>query len=298
MKHYRSRKDLMVHEIGTSSVIPYPIKQGELEIEKNIPLGKRNPNGMAIILAVDNYEDISFNEPKFTSRSGEIFRLYMENSFGLDDYQIFPSKPWQIGDGLEKDDIDNVFDPHQGIIRNRVISSNKYSKIDFVDINIFYTGLGVWIEKKPYLIPRDGINNLLSSLCSLEKILKNLSKLSVLENINSITLLLDIKYINSNNKDIDWSYPKLSNKICVLSASSIGESSIEDNKLKHSIFSYYLFKGLMGDAKGSDEIIEIGEIAEYLYRKIPNHLDSLQNSSVQNPMFIGSDLSRIFLDLR
>ena len=50
-----------------------------------------------------------------------------------------------------KSDIEKIFDPHQGVVRNRVISSSKYSNIDYVDINIFYSGLGYWLNKNHIL---------------------------------------------------------------------------------------------------------------------------------------------------
>ena len=298
MKHYRSKKDLMVQEIGAINVVPYPSQLGELEIEKNIPIGKRNPNGMAVILAIDRYEDISLPEPKYSGRDGQIFRLYMQNAFGLDDYQILPSKPWQMDSGPDKSDINKIFDPHQGIIRNRVISSSKYSNIDYVDINIYYSGLGMWYAGEPYLIPKDGNSNKVASLCSLEKILTDLSLLSVFQNINSITIILDIKYINHHEMSGNYRYPNLSEKICILAASSVGENSVENDEMKHSVFSYYLFKGLKGEAMGSDNKIELGELAEYLYRKVPEISMKEDKSKPQNPVFIGSDLKRILLDLR
>jgi hypothetical protein len=66
--------------------------------------------------------------------------------------------------GPDKSDINKIFDPHQGIIRNRVISSSKYSNIDYVDINIYYSGLGMWYAGEPYLIPKDGSSNKVASL--------------------------------------------------------------------------------------------------------------------------------------
>ena len=219
MKHYRAKKDLISQDIGSENIVPYPKELGEIEVEKNIPIGKRNPNGMAVILAIDKYDDINLIQPKYSARDGKIFRLYMQNAFGLDDYQILPSKPWQMESGPNKTDFNKIFDPHQGIIRNRVISSSKYSNIDYVDINIYYSGLGMWYAGQPYIIPKDGNSNQISSLCSLDKILSDLSLLSVLQNINSITLILDIKYINKPGGD-EYRYPKLSEKICILSASS------------------------------------------------------------------------------
>ena len=297
MKHYRAIKNLISQEIGSENVLPYPTELGEIEVEKNIPIGKRNPNGMAVILAIDQYDDINLIQPKYSARDGKIFRLYMQNAVGLDDYQILPSKPWQMESGPDKTDFNKVFDPHQGIIRNRVISSSKYSNIEYVDINIYYSGLGMWYGGQPYIIPKDGNSNQISSLCSLDKILTDLSLLSVLQNVNSITLILDIKYINNPGND-EYRYPNLSEKICILSASSVGENSAENDEMKHSLFSYFLFKGLKGDAMGADNKIELGELAEYLYRMVPEASKNDENIQTQNPEFIGTDLKRILLDLR
>ena len=298
MKHFRSKINLVSQEIGAMNVNPYPLQADEVDIEANIPIGKRNVNNMAILLAIDNYDDINFTETKFSGRDGKTFRLYMQNLFGMDDYQLYPSKSWQMEDGPSKSDIEKIFDPHQGVVRNRVISSSKYSNIDYVDINIFYSGLGYWLNKKPYLIPRDGKKLDTSSYVSLEDILLNLSKLSVLENINSITFFLDVKYINFEESIENYQYPELSKKLCLLASSSSKETSNEIDDMKHSVFSYFLMKGLKGDAYGDDKILEIGELAEYLYRKIPDYTKNLENGLLQNPEFIGSDLKRVLIDLR
>ena len=58
------------------NVNPYPLQADEVDIEANIPIGKRNVNNMAILLAIDNYDDINFTETKFSGRDGKIFRLY------------------------------------------------------------------------------------------------------------------------------------------------------------------------------------------------------------------------------
>ena len=68
--------------------------------------------------------------------------------------------------------------------------------------------------------------------------------------------------------------------------------------MKHSIFSYFLFKGLKGDAMGEDNILELGELAEYLFRKIPDYSANLNEGFLQNSEFIGSDLKRVLIDLR
>ena len=298
MNHYRPKESLTSQEIGSVNINPYPIKVGEVDVEKNIPIGKRNINNMAIILSIDDYEDIDLNISKYSGRDGNIFRLYMQNLFGMDDYQLYPSKTWQMESGPSKSDFSKIFDPHQGVIRNRVISSSKYSDVDFVDINVFYSGLGIWFNKKPYIIPKDGKKIDPLSYVSIEKLLNSLSLLSVLQNINSITIYLDVKYINFSEALKNYQYPELSKKLSVLLSASPGEDSQESDDMKHSIFSYFLFKGLKGDAMGEDNILELGELAEYLYRKIPEYSGALKDGILQNSEFIGSDLKRVLIDLR
>ena len=298
MNHYRSKKSLISQEIGAVNSNPYPIKVGEVDVEKNIPIGKRNVNNMAIILSIDDYEDTDLNISKYSGRDGQIFRLYMQNLFGMDDYQLYPSKIWQMENGPSKSDFRKVFDPHQGVIRNRVISSSKYSDVNFVDINVFYSGLGVWLNNKPYIIPQDGKKIDPLSYVSIEELLNSLSLLSVLKNIRSITVYLDVKYINYLEASKNYQYPELSKKISVLLSSSPGENSQESDDMKHSIFSYFLFKGLKGDAMGEDNILELGELAEYLFRKIPDYSVNLKEGFLQNSEFIGSDLKRVLIDLR
>ena len=61
---------------------------------------------------------------------------------------------------------------------------------------------------------------------------------------------------------------------------------------------FSIFKGLKGEAKGTDNKIELGELAEYLYRMVPEASKNDENIQTQNPEFIGINLKRILLDLR
>jgi len=253
---------------------------------------------MAVVLALENYEDISFSRAKYAERDARIFRLYLQNAFGLDDFQILPSKPWQMESGPTRDDFEKIFDPHQGDLRNRIFSASKYSGIDQVDIYIYYAGLGIWKKGKPYLIPKDGHNNRIASFYSLEKIISNLSLLSVLQNIRTITIFLDIRYMNPDKAGQEWISPDLSNKICILTASTGSETSNIYEEKKHSIFTYHLLKGLGGESRGDDNKIELGELAEYIYRKVPETSKNLSGKVRQSPSFYGSDLKRLLLDLQ
>ena len=299
MRQYRSPLELTAQSIGTEEVEYYPDELGEVDVDRRIPLGRKNPNAIAIILATEFYNDNNYTPIDYVSRDKSVMRTYFKQLFGMSDFQLLPSKTWQMEGGPTRNDLINIFDPHQGDLRKRIITAEKYSGIDEVDIFLYYRGYGEWINGKPYLIPKDAKLNRNISKYSLEELINNISKLSILTNIKSITIFLDITYFNpKSSNDSIWDFPKLSEKICILRASSNGETSQIFYDKKHSIFTYSLLKGLSGNADDGDGILELGEITEYLYEKIPEYSSLISGASKQNPSFNGSDLKRTILELR
>ena len=80
--------------------------------------------------------------------------------------------------------------------------------------------------------------------------------------------------------------------------SSNGETSQIFEDKKHSIFTYSLLKGFAGAADDGDNVINLGEITDYVYRSVPKYVDQVPGFINQNPSFNGSDLKRTILDLR
>ena len=149
------------------------------------------------------------------------------------------------------------------------------------------------------LIPKDAKSERHVTKYPLEKMIANLTRLSVLENIKTITLFMDVTYVNpEKSAGLLWDYPPIPEKICILSASSNGETSQLFTDKKHSFFTYSLLKGMASGADDGDSIIELGELVEYIYKTVPNHVRSIPGSIKQNPRFSGMDLKRIVLDLR
>lgn len=78
----------------------------------------------------------------------------------------------------------------------------------------------------------------------------------------------------------------------ILSASGANELAKEDDQLKHGIFTYYLLKGLKGDADSDkDGFVTIDEIYSYLSDIIPRVTGRDQNpvkkGEVEGQIFIG-----------
>lgn len=299
MRHYRSPMELTTQPLGTEDVEHYPDALGEIDVDRRIPLGRKNPNAMAIILATERYDDRNYSPLDYAGRDGDVVRRYFNHAFGLSDFQLLPAKTWQMEGGPSGNDLRNIFDPHQGELRKRIITAEKYSGVDEMDIFLYYRGYGEWIKGKPLLIPKDAKITRHVTKYPLEQLVSNLSLLSVLGNIRTITLFLDITYINpKKSAGSTWDFPYLPDKICILSAASNGETSQVYKEKKHSIFTYALLKGLAGGADDGDNVIELGELTEYIYKAVPEYARTVSNASRQNPSFNGMDLKRIILDLR
>ncbi len=299
MRNYRSPLELTIQDIGSEDVEYYPDELGEIDVDRQIPLGRKNPNGIAIIIGTQDYDDKNYPELKYATRDRDVIRKYFSKSFGLSDFQMLPSKPWQMEGGPSGEEYEMIFDPYQGDLRKRVISAEKYSDMEDINIYVYYRGYGEWVNGKPLLIPKDAKFDRHVTKYPLEEMVNNLSTLSVLGSIKTITILLDITYINpEESAGLIWDFPELSEKICILNACSNGETSQIFNDKKHSFFTYSLLKGLSGSADDENNIIDLGEITEYVYKSIPENLRTQPGAIRQNPKFNGTDLKRIVLDLR
>ena len=299
MRRYRSPDNLVTQELGSSNVNHYADELGNSDVDSSIPFGRKNPNAMSIILYTEQYNDTNYPDLDYANKDGEVIRKYFQNAFGLSDYQLLPSKPWQMEGGPTLDEFNNIFDPHNGDIRKRIVSADKYSGIESMDIFIYLRSYGEWSNGRPLLIPKDAKSTRDVTKYPLDQLIKNLSVLSVLENINTITIFLDITYTNPEGYfQSNWDYPDLPKKVCILSAASNSETSQFYPEKNHSLFTYALLKGLSGSADDGDNIIELGELTDYIYRKVPELSRTVQSVKDQNPNFKGMDLHRTILDLR
>ncbi len=299
LHHYKHPEDMVANKIGEDSLSYKKSISHDIDVDIDMPFGRKNYNTIAVVMATEEYEDGNYDNLKFAKRDGQSMRNYFQNSFGLSDFQILPSKPWQMEGGPTLNDLINAFDPYQGVLRERVTNAGKYSGIDEVSIIVYIRSFGEWVDGQPYIIPKDANYSRYVTKYPLDRFAKDISLLSVITTIKSVTVFLDITYINpENSNQSQWDFPDMNEKICILSASSKGETSQTYPLKKHSLFLYSLLKGFAGGADDGDAIIELGEITDYVYKTIPKEVKAIPNSKGQNPTLYGLDLKRTILDLR
>jgi hypothetical protein len=236
-----------------------------VDIEQNIPKSKKsNKNTLAIIFGIENYRNVS--NVNFAFRDATIMKEYFSNTIGIPKEQIY----FRANDEVTLGEFRKIFSD-KGWLDKRVIENKT-------NIYFYYAGHGAPAikEEKAFLIPFDGDPNYpVQTGYSLETVFENLSKL----NANSVTVFLDACFTGANRENemlLAGARPvsiqlknNYVNNVTVFSATSNNEISSSYPKNKHGLFSYFLMKGMQGEADtNKDNKLTINELFEYTKKNV------------------------------
>ena len=272
----------------TSKTVKIIIDKKETEIvEKLEPLNPSiisvdaDVDKVALIIGIENYADI------------------VKASYANSDAQYFKEYATK-GLGIQNNNIKLLVDEEATFIKiNKVLKKWLKSKIieGKTDLIIFYAGHGLASKdgKELYLLPQDGDADLLSiSSISRTNLFNEIEGL----NPKSVTIFLDACYTGSSRDneilladarpvritaDEQDDFP---DNFTIFSASKNTQISSGLKKAKHGIFSYYLMKGLEGNAdSNNDKKITNGELLAYMDEKVSQKAAELGRQ--QNPSLAG-----------
>ena len=263
------------------------------DVDMNIPRSKmKNPDAIAVILGIERYRTIQ--KVNYAKRDAAVFREYAINLLGVPDDKnhIY----FKTDDEVTKAEFEKLF-TRNGWLARRVQPGS--------DVYIYYAGHGVpdFKEKSPYLIPSDGDANYPTQTgFSLNRLYEELAKL----NVRSITVFLDACFsggtrgqttllANSRLLRIKIDHPALrSEKLVVFSAASGDQISSGYPNKKHGLFTYFLLRGLRGDAdKNNDKIITVLELEKYLILNVKKTAGYLDRE--QTPQVLGRDKQKVLV---
>ncbi|MFQ5606150.1 MAG: CARDB domain-containing protein [bacterium] len=283
-KPQRQGKDLVV--TGTSAPVTSELDNAGLsiDVDVNIPKSQNdNPDAIAIILGVEQYKSIP--NVTFAKRDAAMFKEYAIRALGVPDSKnnIYFKTDYEVTKG----ELLKLFTGN-GWLKKRVQPTS--------DVYIYFAGHGAPNIKNnsPYLIPSDGDANYPSQTgFGLMELYEELAKL----NARSINVFLDacfsggtrentILLANARPVMIKVDNPTLmSDKLAAFSAASGHQISSGYPEKKHGLFTYFLLKGLRGDAdKNYDDTITVGELEAYLIANVSRTagiLDREQTPQVQ-----------------
>ncbi len=163
-----------------------------------------------------------------------------------------------------------------------------------------FAGHGVHLGDVDYICPVDArLDDSKSSLVSLDSVYERVRKSPAALKIMLVDACRDDPTPGGKRSAADTAeenrkfakrLEKTPQGIVLLNSCSPGESSMEDAKLSHGVFTYFLLEGLAGkaDANG-DGVVTLAELAEYVGDQTKNHVAG-QWASLQRP-YLKGDLS-------
>jgi hypothetical protein len=271
--------------VARQSVPLSRIQTAYLKPENIKPTASRD--AVAIIVGIQNYKRVP--KAEFANNDAKEFYEYAIRALGI--------KPEKIKMLLDEDADDiNIVKAFGNWLPIQV---NK----DKTDIYVFYSGHGLPSPdgKSLYLLPHGVDKELLSrTAVSQSEIIAALTSAKP----KSVTMFIDACYsgqtrdgdlLIANAKPVSLksdvnSYPS---NFTVITASANDQISSSSPDLKHGIFSFYLMKGMEGDADANqDGKITIGEMQDYLADKVARQAMTLNRK--QTTQLIG-DTSRVLV---
>jgi hypothetical protein len=268
-----------------------PINQVDMSLEP-IPKSNLSHAGIAVIIGNQDYRQAPKTE--FALHDAEMVKKYSQAVLG------FKPENTLFLANASKAELDAVFGTSEEA-RSQLSDWHHQN----TPILIYYSGHGsATAAGKSYILPIDANPNYIaSSAYSLDTLYHNLARLKYSEltvivdacfsgQTPSGPLLPDRKPLVLETKTL--SPPKLSHAL-LMHASQANQMSVWWKEQKHSLFTYYLLKGIQGAANSNqDNLLSTTELQSYLATQVPNQARRLLGAD-QTPVFWG-DLSRNLVD--
>jgi hypothetical protein len=265
------------------------------DVDMDIPVAASiRPDAVAVVIGNSRYLRANVPPVDYAVNDARLVKDYLGKMFGYREGNII------YVENATQADFNGIFGTRENF-KGRLYNYIKESKSD---IFIYYSGHGApnAESREGYFVPVDCDPSLVSlNGYSLNTFYNNLSKLKC----KSLTVVIDACFSGLSEKgmllkdvspifiQIDLPILKLENATVLTSAATNQVSSWYPEK-GHSLFTYYLLKGVRGEAdKNGDKLLFLSELKEYLDENVGYTARRLSNRE-QTPQVYG-DLYRQFM---
>ena len=276
----KQNNDVIVYKNKSDEDIINIVPDFNIDIENNIPKPiKINDSAIAIVLGIESYKNL--NSVKFAERDAIFVKEYFKQAFGIPESNIY----FRLNQNVTQGEINKIF---EGWLQNRVTPNTT--------LYVYFAGHGASSTANTndnFLVPYDADPNYLDvTSYSMNKLYDNLAKLST----NKIVVFLDACFsgldrdnnlLNQNVRGlgIKQNAITLPKKINLFSSSSSDQGSNSWNDKKHGLFTYFLLKGLQGEADTNKNTqITYEELSIYIINNV--NKQALKLDRVQTPQTV------------
>ncbi len=262
----------MISEVNVDDI---PLKVRDYEKKDNV----------ALVIGISKYREKTIPEVKYAARDAEVVARYLENVGGIPRANI----KVLTDDKATKSDIEAQIS--DWIPRRTTEDSTVF---------IYYAGHGTPGPqgREAFVVPYEGRPDYPSQLYPLQKMYDTLNKLPARE----VVVMLDSCFSGAKGRSITGEgtrpisisieNPVLAGgKIMILAASSGSQVSSDYDKVRHGLFTYYLLRGMRGEASRDREgTVELGGLYEFVKKNVAETA-SLEMNRDQTPVLLPSEFT-------
>jgi len=244
-------------------------------------------DAVAIIIGIQNYKLIP--KAEFANQDAQVFYDYASRALGIQQGNI----KLLVDDDA---DVSGIYKAFQNWLPLKVRKGKT-------DVYVFYSGHGLPSAdgKSLYFLPVGADRDLIAKTAISQKEIVDALKAA---QPKSVTMFIDSCYsgqirtgetLLASARPVvltvrETAYPP---EFTVITASASDQIASSSPDLKHGIFSYYLMKGLEGEAdENKDGTITIGKLQSYLAERVPRF--AMTMSRKQEPQLTG-DVNRVLV---
>ena len=222
---------------------------------------KRNKNRIALIIGMEEYDNMS--SANYAQRDAELFIDYVQGAFGVPQSNI------------------KYFINAENEVKFDIKSWLKKNVRNNTEVYVYFSGHGIALNNGQdlYLLTNDTRTQYIRETAfNRNEIFNDIAQY----NPKSVTAFLDTCYSGAGRADgemllamakglvvVDEQQQQLPNNFTLFTAASAQESAWSLPEAQHGTFSYFLMKGMEGEADlNSDKKLTNGELQEYLLENV------------------------------
>ena len=246
-----------------------------------VPQGARTlrPRGLAVIMGIEQYEHTF--PAAYKLRDATTFFQYSRDVLGIPEGRIM----LRTDEEATKAEFDYIFEPkgtkNDGWLKKRLRDPAGAAQ---TDLFVYLAGHGVadLSTGQPYLIPHDGRPEQATAGVALEKLYESLGAFGA----RSVTVFVEACFSGVSGYEPSGTARRLvlngrpvvpvvkqsaiGPAMVVFTAASGDQAANNRAELKHGIFTYFVLKGLGGQADGNgDNAVNVAELYGYLAEQVP-----------------------------
>ncbi|MGV8057680.1 MAG: caspase family protein [Smithellaceae bacterium] len=245
--------------------------------------GYERKDAVALIIGIGKYREEKIPAIKYAVRDAEVMAKYLENLGGI------PKTNIQVltDDKASKSDIQAYIEEWLP----RRINENS-------TVFIYYAGHGAPGDqgKDAYIVPYEGQPDFPSQLYPLQSMYDSLGKLKA----RQIVVMLDSCFSGAKGRSVTNTGARplvmnltnilpVNNKVIVIAGATGSQISSDYDRAKHGLFTYYLLRGLRGEAdKTRAGSVELGGLYNYVKTNVAEKA-SLELNRDQTPILLSSE---------